>query len=438
MLVDYKLGQTSVVLRVVLYDSSSTTQGRLTGLSSSSTGLVISAIADNEATTTAYSVASSNVETIATLGTYAAPTSGKCRFMEVDSTNHPGLYEIQLADARFAVTSAKSLVVTIRGATNLAQCDVLVPLRQVDPYEGRNFGLTCLPTASPGQSGGVARKTEVDNASANVWNQSTSNYTSNVGSMGKWVLDYLNAAVSSRLADADYADPPTAAAIADAVWDEAQSGHTTSGTFGKYLDAQVSAVSSVSAATIADAVWDEARSGHTTSGSFGEALQTKDGDITAAASTTVTLPSPYNTAAYQGRQIVCGGQVRILSSLSTGVWTLDAAWSSVPSAGTAFLLGLKPGGATAADVWSHPNRVITASAGAIDINLNQTGYVPRDLTAVADSALTTGDMLVAAYAGGLVGDRSISSTTLTVRTASTNTVVATKTLDSPTAPTSAS
>jgi len=30
--------------------------------------------------------------------------------------------------------------------------------------------------------------------------------------------------------------PPTAAAIADAVWDEAYSGHTTAGTFGKLMD----------------------------------------------------------------------------------------------------------------------------------------------------------------------------------------------------------
>lgn len=37
--------------------------------------------------------------------------------------------------------------------------------------------------------------------------------------------------------------PPTAAAIADAVWDEAQSGHTTAGTFGKYLDTEVSGIS---------------------------------------------------------------------------------------------------------------------------------------------------------------------------------------------------
>lgn len=36
--------------------------------------------------------------------------------------------------------------------------------------------------------------------------------------------------------------PPTAAANADAVWDEAQAGHTSAGTFGKYLDTEVSGV----------------------------------------------------------------------------------------------------------------------------------------------------------------------------------------------------
>lgn len=35
---------------------------------------------------------------------------------------------------------------------------------------------------------------------------------------------------------------PSAASIADAVWDEAQSGHTTAGTFGKYLDSTISGV----------------------------------------------------------------------------------------------------------------------------------------------------------------------------------------------------
>lgn len=36
---------------------------------------------------------------------------------------------------------------------------------------------------------------------------------------------------------------PSASDVADAVWDEAQSGHTTAGTFGLYLDARVSSVS---------------------------------------------------------------------------------------------------------------------------------------------------------------------------------------------------
>ncbi len=38
---------------------------------------------------------------------------------------------------------------------------------------------------------------------------------------------------------------PTAAVIADAVWDEARSGHTTSGTFGEYVNANVTYVNGV-------------------------------------------------------------------------------------------------------------------------------------------------------------------------------------------------
>ena len=191
-----------------------------------------------------------------------------------------------------------------------------------------------------------------------------------------------------------------------------------------------------SAAAIADAVWDEARSGHTTSGSFGEALQTKDGDITSATSTTVTLPSPYNTSAYQGRQIVCAGQVRVLQSLSTGIWTLDASWTA-PANGTAFLLGFKSGGATAADVWTYTSRVITSVAGFVQVDPTQTGWTVRDISGVADSALTHSDLLVGAMAGGNVGRRSLpaGSTTLTVKTPGSGTTVSTRTADSSTAPT---
>lgn len=134
MLISYKRSQGSIILRVKIRNSSVSTGAGLTGLTSGSSGLIISTIADNEATATVYTVAGSTIETITTLGTFAAPTATKCRFKEVDATNHKGVYEIQIADARYAVSSAKSLMVSVSGATNAAECDVLIPLTDTDPY----------------------------------------------------------------------------------------------------------------------------------------------------------------------------------------------------------------------------------------------------------------------------------------------------------------
>jgi hypothetical protein len=87
------------------------------------------------------------------------------------------------------------------------------------------------------------------------------------------------------------------AQIADTVWDEARAGHVTAGTFGEGVASVVGSVGSVAAggitassvatgaidadalaadavAEIADGVWDEARSGHTTAGTYGEANST--------------------------------------------------------------------------------------------------------------------------------------------------------------------
>lgn len=49
------------------------------------------------------------------------------------------------------------------------------------------------------------------------------------------LLDYLDALISSRLATAAYSAPPSAAGIADQVWDEQTSGHTATGSAGKAL-----------------------------------------------------------------------------------------------------------------------------------------------------------------------------------------------------------
>lgn len=65
--------------------------------------------------------------------------------------------------------------------------------------------------------------------------------------------------------------------VANAVWNEAQSGHTTAGTFGKYVDAAISGVSTggISAGDIATAVWQDLTAGSdfSTVGSVGKLVK---------------------------------------------------------------------------------------------------------------------------------------------------------------------
>lgn len=128
-------GVTSVVLRVKLRKLSD--GSAYSGLDHTSSGLIIAATADNEQGPAAgsgagfgvaYTSAGSTIETIATVGTFVAPTATKCRFKAVDATNHPGLYEIQLADARWAVSNCRSVNVTVSGVSDLEQVDTVIQL----------------------------------------------------------------------------------------------------------------------------------------------------------------------------------------------------------------------------------------------------------------------------------------------------------------------
>jgi hypothetical protein len=138
---------TSNILRAKLRSSTAPYNGRI-GLTFASTGLQINTIANNEATSTLYSSAAGTIETVTTLGTFAAPTATKCRFKEVDSTSHPGLYEFQFADARFAIANSKSLFITIKGATSMNESDIVVTLADVNPFDPLSFGMTAVKTSS--------------------------------------------------------------------------------------------------------------------------------------------------------------------------------------------------------------------------------------------------------------------------------------------------
>ena len=96
-----------------------------------------------------------------------------------------------------------------------------------------------------------------------VWDALTSALTT-VGSIGKLLVDNINATISSRLASASYTAPLDAAGTRTAV-----------GLATNNLDTQLAAIaasSPPSASAIADAVCDEALSGHTTAGTVGASL----------------------------------------------------------------------------------------------------------------------------------------------------------------------
>jgi hypothetical protein len=160
---------------------------------------------------------------------------------------------------------------------------------------------------------------------------------------------------------------PSAADVADAVWDEARTGHTTAGTFGLYLDAQVStAAGGPTAAQVADAVLDELLSGHSTSGSLGwyvTSIKAKTDLITTGA---VTVTSPVaadgtTVTLYQGDWYDdddAAGRVVTWSSADWPVLTGGAVSLYLPYAATSIAVGSPY---AAREVRWEPNNTVTAA-----------------------------------------------------------------------------
>jgi len=115
-------------------------------------------------------------------------------FAEVDATNMPGVYRLDLPDAALAA-GADDVTIVVRGASGTNGAVMTVKL----------------------SSGGL---TEAQTAGA-VWNAVRASYAT-AGTFGEYVNTNVNTG-----------------AIADAVWDEARSGHTTAGTFGEYVNAEL-------------------------------------------------------------------------------------------------------------------------------------------------------------------------------------------------------
>lgn len=136
-------GSTSKLLRIFVPNSSVTTGAGLTGLAFGTSGLSGYYIREGANATTQITLATQ------TLGTWS---SGG--FIVVDGTNMPGMYEISIPNAAIA-TGAASVVIYYQGAANMAPVILEVELTAVNNQDGVHFGLSGIPNAAAGASGGL-------------------------------------------------------------------------------------------------------------------------------------------------------------------------------------------------------------------------------------------------------------------------------------------
>lgn len=139
-----KAGATSQIIPVSIYDSSSTTGAKLTGLVYNSAGL------------TAYynRTGASGSATSITLATATKGTWATGGFVAIDGTNMPGDYELHIPDAAIAA-GATSVLVQLKGATNMVPVNILIALEVIDRQDAVRMGLTALPNANAEAAGGL-------------------------------------------------------------------------------------------------------------------------------------------------------------------------------------------------------------------------------------------------------------------------------------------
>lgn len=141
--IDILAGATSVSVNVFIRDSSSTTGGGLTGL------------VFNTASLTAYYALPRAAAVQITLATLAAVTSvySSGGFKEIDATNMPGWYRLDIPDA--ALASGRFVDIHLKGATNMAPTPVEIALTGWNNQDAVRGGLTALPNANAAANGGL-------------------------------------------------------------------------------------------------------------------------------------------------------------------------------------------------------------------------------------------------------------------------------------------
>ena len=212
-----KAGSTSRIEHVFILDSTSTTGAGKTALTNASVTAFYFRPGDTSTTSRSITLSAG------TLGTWS---SGG--FIQVNATDMPGLYEIGIPNAIFAA-GANHAVVMIKG-TGIAPVLLEYDLVAYDPLDGVRLGLTALPNVASGSAGAIITSgtgtAQLNVTSGNIAGSVASVATGGITS-GSFATDSITSTALATTAVAE---------IADGVWDEDYSGHTTASTFGKLMD----------------------------------------------------------------------------------------------------------------------------------------------------------------------------------------------------------
>lgn len=182
---------------------------------------------------------------------------------------------------------------------------------------------------------------------------------------------------------------------------ETVNGQTVVKVIGTFGIALAGAGSAPSAATVADAVWDEARAGHVGAGSFGEGVVVNS--IAAAAITATSIASDAITDVKVASDVTIASVTGAVGSVTGNVGgNVTGSVGSVASGGiasTSFAAGAIDAAAVAADagteigtaVWASTTRLLTAGTNiALAKGVGVTGFndlSAAEVNAEADAAL---------------------------------------------------
>lgn len=138
-------GATSQTVNIFIQDSTSTTGAGKTGLVFNTASLI------------AYYCFPRTAAVAISLVTLAAVTTAYSSggFKEISSANMPGVYRLDIPDAALAAANGRFVTIMLSGATGMAPLLLEIELTAWDNQDGVRGGMTAMPNAAAGASGGL-------------------------------------------------------------------------------------------------------------------------------------------------------------------------------------------------------------------------------------------------------------------------------------------